>query len=149
MTRRPAGLWRTLLGSAVGLTLLAGAASVLVAVGVAGRAGLFGALVAVALVTGFLLVGQVPLAQAARGRRRVGAALLLLLYTARVMLLLVAFRVFYMRDGVSREALGLTVIACAAAWTAGTVWSALRWRPLVVEPEGDAQPEQGVDQRAR
>jgi hypothetical protein len=26
-------------------------------------------------------------------------------------------------------------MVCALAWTAGTVWSAVRWRPMVVDPE--------------
>ena len=54
-----------------------------------------------------------------------------------MLLLVVAFRVFAGSDEVDRSALGLTVIACALAWTAGTVWTALRWRPMLVEPEGD------------
>jgi hypothetical protein len=38
--------------------------------------------------------------------------------------------------------LGLTVIGTALGWTVGTVWSALRWRPMVVEPEAPERSEQ-------
>jgi hypothetical protein len=71
-----------------------------------------------------------------------------MLYTARVVLLLVALRVLSDADGVDREAVGLTVIAGALAWTAGTVWSAMRWRPLVVEPAGHDEADE-ADEAAR
>ena len=125
---------RGLLGPAVLAALAAGALSVVVAAVVAGGPGATGASIGLALVVGFLLLGQLPVAQVARGRRGLGAALLLLLYTTRVALLLVALRVLSDADRVHRGAVGCTVIAAALAWTAGTVWSALRWRPLVVEP---------------
>ena len=126
---------RGLLGPAVLAALVAGALAVVVAAAVAGGPGAAGAAIGLALVVGFLLLGQVPVSQVARGRRGLGAALLLLLYTARVVLLLVALRVLSDADSVHRGAVGLTVIAAALAWTAGTVWSAVRWRPLVVEPD--------------
>jgi hypothetical protein len=135
MTANPGRTERTLLGRAVVLAVLAGAVSVVVAAAVAGADGLRAALVAVGLVLGFLLVGQVPVAQVARGRRRLGAALLVVLFVLRVVALLVAFAAFYVADDVDREVLGLTVMVCALAWTAGTVWSAVRWRPMVVDPE--------------
>lgn len=131
---------RGLLGPAVLATLAVGALAVVVAAAVAGGPGATGASIGLTLVVGFLLLGQVPVAQVARGRRGLGAALLLLLYTARVVLLLVALRVLSDADGVHRGAVGLTIIACALAWTAGVVWSALRWRPLVVDPDAGEVP---------
>jgi hypothetical protein len=133
-----AGTERTLLGRAVILTLLAGVVSGVVAAVTVGREGTLAALVALGLVLGFLVLGQLPVAQAARGRRGTGAALLLLLYSVRIAVLLGTFRIFYTSDGLDRDVLGLTVIACAAGWTVGTVWSALRWRPMVVEPDEPA-----------
>ena len=138
MRSRAAGTERALLGRAVTLTLLSGLASVVVAAVTVGRAGALAALVALGLVLGFLVLGQLPVAQAARGRRGTGAALLLLLYSVRIAVLLGAFRIFYASDDLDREVLGLTVIACAAGWTVGTVWSALRWRPVLVEPDETA-----------
>ena len=140
MTRHLSGTERALLGPAVVLTALTGVVAVVVAAVAVGADGTRAALLAVGLVLGFLLVGQVPVSQVARGRRRLGSALLVVLFTTRVLLLLLAFRLFYVSETVDREVLGLSVIACAMAWTAGTVWSALRWRPMVVEPE-DTEPE--------
>jgi hypothetical protein len=140
VSQQPSRTERTLLGPAVLLTALTGLVAVAVAAVTSGSDGALAALLAVGIVLGFLVVGQLPVAQVARGRRAVGSALLLLLFTSRVMLLLVAFRVFYSSDAVDREVLGLSVIACALGWTAGTVWSALRWRPMVVEPE-ERRPE--------
>ena len=133
---RPAGTERTLLGRAVLLTVLVGALAASLAGALRGLDGMLGSVLAVALVLGFLLLGQVPVAQVARGRRGLGAALLIALYTLRVLLLLVAYRVVVANPGtIDRGALGLTVVAAALGWTAGAVWSALRWRPLVVEPD--------------
>lgn len=140
MTRHLSGTERALLGPAVVLTALTGGVAVVVAALAVGSDGTRAALLAVGLVLGFLLVGQIPVSQVARGRRRLGSALLVVLFTTRVLLLLLAFRLFYVSETVDREVLGLSVIACATAWTAGTVWSALRWRPMVVEPE-DSGPE--------
>lgn len=144
MTRHPAGPARTLLGRAVVLTLLAGLLAMAVATATVGGEGLLGASVGLGLVLGFLLVGQLPVAQVARGRRALGAALLVSLYSTRVVLLLVAFRVLSGAGQVDREALGLTVVICALAWTAGTVWAAVRWRPMVVEPEPELEPDRVV-----
>lgn len=132
---RPGATERTLLSRAVGLTALVAAVAAPAALVVRGPAGLAGAALGAALVLGFLLLGQVPVAQVARGRRRLGAALLIGLYTARVLLLLVAYRVVTASPAaLDRQVLGGTVVACALAWTGGTVWSMLRWRPLVAEP---------------
>ena len=136
---RPGTSARGLLGPAVLATLLAGAVAVLVAGLVAGVAGATGALVGAGLVLGFLLLGQVPVAQVARGRRSLGAMLLVLLYTVRVVVLLAALRALSVSDTVHRTSIGVTVIACALAWTAGTVWSALRWQPVLVEPADSSQ----------
>jgi ATP synthase protein I len=130
---------RRLLGPAVAAAVVVGVVAVAVAAVAAGSEAVSGALVGAGLVLGFLLVGQVPVAQAARGRRWLGAFLLVVLYLVRVVLLLVAFQLVVRSAGIHRTAVGVTVIVCALAWTAGTVWSALRWRPLVVEPEPATQ----------
>lgn len=130
---------RRLLGPAVVAAMAVGVVAVVVAAALAGGPGVLGALVGLGLVLAFLLVGQVPVAQAAKGRGTIGAGLLLLLYLTRVALLLTAFRLVVAGDDVHRGSVGLTVVGCALAWTAGTVWSALRWRPLVVEPDPSAE----------
>lgn len=128
---------RELLTRAVVLAALVGAWAVAVAGLTRGADGARGAALGVALVLAFLLVGQLPVAQVAAGRRRLGAALLVLLYTSRVLLLLVAYRLVVDSGGaLDRRSLGLAVLASALGWTGGAVWSALRWRPYVVGPEG-------------
>ena len=71
--------------------------------------------------------------------------LLLLGYTTRIALLLVAFRLVTRSGTPDREVLGLTVMAVALGWTAGTVWTFLRWRPPVVDVElpRTPRPESG------
>jgi hypothetical protein len=129
-----------MLGRAVVLTLVVALVAAVVGTAVAGLDGLRAAVLAAVLVLAFLLVGQLPVAQAAQGRRGVGAGLLVALYTTRLVLLFLAFRLFDDAGQVDRTVLGVTVIAAAMAWTAGTVWTALRWRPMVVEPEPTTPP---------
>lgn len=147
MTARRAGPARALLGRAVLLTLVTGAAATVFAALTRGADGVLAALLGLALVLGFLLVGQLPVAQVARGRNRLGTALLVMIYTLRLMVVLLAFRASLVSDAVDRDVLGLTVIGCGLAWTAGAVWSALGWRPMVVEPEEQVVPDAVVDQR--
>lgn len=140
MSPPPQGLRRALLGRAVVMTLVVGGLATVTAGLARGGEGVVGALVGMVLVLGFLLAGQLPLGLVARGRSRLGTALLVLVYTVRLMILLLAFRLFSVAEDVDRTVLGLTVIACALAWTMGAVWSALLWRPLVVEPDAGLDP---------
>ena len=137
MRLRPPGPVRTMLGRAVWLTVVVGLVCAVVAGVAAGADGVRAALVGLALVLGFLLIGQLPVSQVAAGRRVLAAGLLLSLYSTRLLLVLIAIRLVSEAGAVDRRALGLTMVACALAWTAGTVWTALRWRPMLVEPEGD------------
>jgi hypothetical protein len=134
---------RTLLRPSTSVAAAVGVGCVGVALAVEGGAGAAAALLGTGLVLGFLLVGQVPVAAAAGGRGGLGAMLLLLGYTTRIALLLVAFRLVTRAGSPDREVLGLTVIAVALGWTAGTVWTFLRWRPPVVDVElpRTARPE--------
>lgn len=136
----PGGTERTLLSRALLLTAGVGLVCVAVASVARGLDGFRGALVGIGLVLTFLVIGQVPISQVARGRRRLGAALLVVLYVGRVLLLVLAYGLVLgtgAADALDREALGLAVVAGALAWTAGTVWSALRWRPVLVVPESE------------
>ena len=68
-------------------------------------------------------------AQAARGRRGLGAMLLLLGYsTAGRPAAAVVFGAVIQRRSAGPRGARLTVIAVALGWTAGTVWTWLRWR---------------------
>lgn len=141
MTGRATGTERVLLTRAVVLTAAVGALAAALGLALRGAGGLAGGLAGAGLVLAFLLVGQLPVAQVARGRRRLGSFLLVALFVARVMILVVAYAAVVSGGGSpDRDVLGVTVIACALAWTAGTVWSALRWRPYVVEPDDPDDP---------
>ena len=130
--RREVGV-RALLGTSVLVALgVAGLCMVIGAV-VAGTEGLAAAALGGLLVVGFLLLGQLPLVQAAKGRRGLGALMLLLGYSLQVLVLVVLFAVVIETTGVDADVLGLTIIAVALGWTVATVWRWLRWRPPVVE----------------
>ena len=140
---------RPLLGPAVVGALVVAVVCAVVAVIAEGPGALGAVALGAGLVLGFLLVGQLPVAQAAKGRRGLGAMLLLLGYTTRIALLLVAFRLVLRSGSPDREVLGLTVVAVALGWTAGTVWSFLHWRPAVVDvelPSASIPPEIPADE---
>ena len=130
--RREVGV-RSLLGPSVLVAL--GVAGLCMVLGLvfAGPEGLAAAALGGALVVGFLLLGQLPLVQAAKGRRGIGALMLLFGYLLQVLVLLVVFAVVIASSGVDDRVLGLTIIAVALGWTAATVWRWLHWRPPVVE----------------
>ena len=130
--RRGVGV-RALLGPAVLVALAVAVVCGVAGSVVAGVSGLAAAAVGAGLVLGFLLVGQLPIVQAARGRRGLGAVLLLFGYSAQVLLLVVVLAVVTTSGTPDPTVLGLTVIAVALGWTAGTVWSWLRWRGPVVD----------------
>lgn len=126
---------RSLLAPATLVALGVGLVCAVVGSVVSGLDGLGAAVLGLALVLGFLIMGQLPVAQAARGRGGLGAMLLLLGYLSRVLLLLVVFVLVTQAGAPDREVLGGTVIAVALGWTAGTVWTWLHWRGPVVDVE--------------
>jgi hypothetical protein len=115
------------LGVGAGCTAVAG----LVA---GGRAGLSAA-GAVTLVVGFLWLGQLPVAQVARGRKRVGASLLIFGYTARIAAVVLALRLVFHSPVLDRHVFGVSVVLTALAWTAGGLWKLSTWRSVTIEPE--------------
>ena len=134
-------LERELLGRAFLLSVVAGVLSVLVAAVLGDGRTAASAAVGAVLVVAFLAVGQVPLAAAARGHAGLGAMLLLLGYLSRMLLGLVALLLLLNGDGLDRRAVGLTVMATGAAWTAGALWSMVRWRPTMIDPGALAESE--------
>jgi ATP synthase protein I len=126
---------RCLLGPATMLALGVGAICAAVAGLVAGGRGALSAAAATALVLGFLWFGQLPVAQAARGRARLGTALLILGYTVRVAAVLLALRLLTDATAVDGRVFGVSVVLTALGWTAGGLWSLLGWRSATIEPE--------------
>jgi hypothetical protein len=86
------------------------------------------------LVVSFFLSGQLPLLGAPR---RPGTRLfaLLVLYTARLALVLLAFRLLSRVGGLDRQVLGVAVLLGAAAWITAYLGSFLRAKIPVVIPD--------------
>lgn len=146
--RRGVGV-RALLTPSVLVATVVGAGCAVVALLVDGAAGLLAAVLATAVVLAFLLAGQLPVAQAARGRRGLGAMLLLIGYSSRLFLLLALGVGLTEAGGPERRVAGLTVVAVGLGWTGATVWSWLRWQPPVVDVElpGRTTPDGGTSAR--
>ncbi|CAN5701266.1 hypothetical protein BH24ACT13_BH24ACT13_00020 [soil metagenome] len=119
-----------------------GVLCLLLAAGVAGLPGVWGALAGVVVALGFLWSSAAPLtvarwdgsAETAGSRLSIGLGVLLLLYTLRLavalLLLATASRVL----PVDRTALGLSAIACALTWSLAHVVLAVRERVSYVVP---------------
>lgn len=127
-------LERELLGPATGATAAAGLFSAVVALLAGGADALLASAVGTALVLAFLLLGQLPLALAARGRKGLGGFLLLFGYAGQVVMLFLALLVVLRSDVLDREPLGLSVLVATLAWTAAAVWTFVRWKPTLIEP---------------
>ena len=115
--------------AAPGATLAVGAA-VCVAGGIAaGVSGAVSALLGLLVVLGFFLTGIVPLLLV-RGEdessKGLATGILLLTYTLRLAVAVAVLRVGAAADGLDRRWLGLSVIACALAWTGGQVVRGVR-----------------------
>ncbi|MGZ4638739.1 MAG: hypothetical protein ACXV2J_06740 [Actinomycetes bacterium] len=127
-------LERELLGPAAGAAAVAGLVTAVVALVVGGAGALVAAVLGTVLVLACLLAGQVPVAVAARGRKNLGALLLLTGYATRVSLLLLAVLVVFNSSAIDRKPLGIAVIVCTLAWTAAAVRTFVRWKPVLIEP---------------
>lgn len=95
---------------------------------VAGADGAAAAAIATVIVVGFFWSGTIPvrLTDGARLGPAAGLAVLLLTYTLRLALVLVALRLLSRAEIVDRRWLGGTIIACALTWTAMHVGTAVR-----------------------
>ena len=125
---------RELLGPATVTAAAAGLVTAIVALLVGGGSALLASLVGTVLVLACLLLGQLPLVLAARGRKGMGAFLLLFGYFGQVGVLLIALLVVLDTGALDRKPLGVAVIVCSLAWTAAAVRTFLRWRPTLIEP---------------
>ena len=137
------GQVRQLLRLSAIVAVATGAGCSLVGLLLRGWPGMLGGLLATGMVVGFLLVGQLPVSQSVRGRSGLTVGLVLVLYVVRVLLLIVAYAVVVnvTADAVDGDVVGLTVIATALGWTAATVWTAVHWRPTLIEPDEPDGPK--------
>ena len=126
---------RSLLGPATLLALGVGAVCTAVASVAGGGRAALSAAGATALVLGFLWFGQLPEAQAARGRKHLATALLIIGYTVRVAVVVLALRLLLDSAAFDRRVFGVCVLLCVLAWTGGAAWSLVRWRSVTIEAE--------------
>jgi hypothetical protein len=97
----------------------------------AGASGAASALLGLLVVLGFFVTGIVPLLLV-RGEdessKGLATGILLLTYTLRLAVAVAVLRIGAAADSLDRRWLGLSVIACALAWTAGQVVRSVRTR---------------------
>jgi hypothetical protein len=95
----------------------------------AGASGAVSALLGLLVVLGFFVTGIVPLLLV-RGEdessKGLATGILLLTYTLRLAVAVAVLRVGAAADALDRRWLGLSVIACALAWTTGQVVRGVR-----------------------
>ena len=101
------------------LTLAAGAGCAVAAAVVAGSGGLWAAVAATALVIAFFASGALPvvLARHLPPNGMAGAGVLIVTYSLRLALIFIVLGVLTTADGVDTRWLGLTLMACALAYT--------------------------------
>ena len=113
-------------------TLLVGAVAAAVAGGMAGAAGVWGALIGFALVVLFFAIGLLVLARCAGVDPALVLVIALGLYAAKVVLIGGTFVLLdttgVLRGFADHLALGVTAIACTLTWTVGETVGAIRVR---------------------
>jgi hypothetical protein len=109
-------------------TIVVGAVCSVVAWFAVGADGAASAAIGTLIVVGFLWSGTIPLVltDGARLGPAAGLAVLLLTYTLRLAVVLLALRLLSRTDVVDRRSLGVTIIACALTWTAVHLGAATR-----------------------
>ena len=99
------------------VTLAVGALCVLVSWAAVGSQGPGSALLGLVMVLVFFSVGTIPLAVAGDGTRSGFAFMVLAMtYVLRILLGVVVYVIASASPSIDRQAVGLTVIACALAW---------------------------------
>ncbi len=137
--RHPRGS-ATVVRGAFGASLVVAAAALPVAALAAGQRGVLGAALGAALAVGFFGLGHVVLMRMRHVDPVMFLVVALLTYALQVLCLLVVFGSFAAwSDDVSGRSLGLTIIACTAAWTAGLVVASRRQRIPLFDLGGEAR----------
>ncbi|WP_298805690.1 hypothetical protein [uncultured Pseudokineococcus sp.] len=135
----PPGAFTGMLRAALVPSLVAGAACAVVALVTSGLAGLVAALVGVALVVLFFGSTLVVLGRTARTSPQLVMVVALGTYTAKVVLLAVAFVLLARLTDLPGPALGLTTIVVTTVWLGFELRGFLRARhPVVDEPRPGA-----------
>jgi ATP synthase protein I len=125
--------------------LTAAAAAVMVAVSAAlvGAKGLYGALIAVGIVTVFFGISVLVVGRAARISPQAMMVAAMVTYVVKIVALAVVVSVLHGMAGFSDRALGLTAIGCILVWCATQAITAIKIKMLYVEPEQQS-PQQAA-----
>ena len=126
--------------------LTAAAAAVMVAVSAAlvGAKGLYGALIAVGIVTVFFGISVLVVGRAARISPQAMMVAAMVTYVVKIIALAVVVSTLHGISGFSDRALGLTAIGLILVWCATQAITAIKIKMLYVEPEQQSpqQPAQ-------
>jgi|SRR5580658_9630918 ATP synthase protein I len=126
--------------------LTAAAAAVMVAVSAAlvGAKGLYGALIAVGIVTVFFGISVLVVGRAARISPQAMMVAAMVTYVVKIVALAVVVSTLHGISGFSDRALGLTAIGLILVWCATQAITAIKIKMLYVEPEQQSpqQPAQ-------
>lgn len=114
--------------TAVVVTAAVGALCTLVAGLAQGADGLWSGVLGTVAVLGFFVAGLTPILRSRMFERGGGAGMAVVLvgYVVRLVLVIVVVSLVVALADLHRQSLGLTVIACSAAWVVGTAVVALR-----------------------
>ena len=117
--------------------LTAAAAAVMVAVSAAlvGAKGLYGALIAVGIVTVFFGISVLVVGRAARISPQAMMVAAMVTYVVKIVALAVVVSTLHGISGFSDRALGLTAIGLILVWCATQAITAIKIKMLYVEPE--------------
>jgi ATP synthase protein I len=126
--------------------LTAAAAAVMVALSAAlvGAKGLYGALIAVGIVTVFFGISVLVVGRAARISPQAMMVAAMVTYVVKIIALAVVVSTLHGISGFSDRALGLTAIGLILVWCATQAITAIKIKMLYVEPEQQSpqQPAQ-------
>ena len=123
--------------------LTAAAAAVMVAVSAAlvGAKGLYGALIAVGIVTVFFGISVLVVGRAARISPQAMMVAAMVTYVVKIIALAVVVSTLHGISGFSDRALGLTAIGLILVWCATQAITAIKIKMLYVEPEQQSPPQ--------
>lgn len=112
---------------------------------VAGSTGALGAAVATAIVLTFFSIGQATLSGVLRRNPSMALNVALMIYLAKVALLLVFLLIFKDTTAFDTQVFGITILLLTLTWTGAEVWVFSRMNVLVVN---DGQGSQSGDEIA-
>ena len=126
------------------LTAAAAAVMVAVSAAVVGAKGLYGALIAVGIVTVFFGISVLVVGRAARISPQAMMVAAMVTYVVKIIALAVVVSTLHGISGFSDRALGLTAIGLILVWCATQAITAIKIKMLYVEPEQQSpqQPAQ-------